>query len=170
MEINKITSKFVTDYTFLNNNILFGFWAVERPKTRRWGCRPILNRTIKEIEKPDICFGKTDGIENIPTVDNDPYYSPTYLMNWQKMNFQDNQWNFGFWDPPYDKLYKKEAQEIWRVCQKLAILHTFMYPRAWFVNAKRIAIIAISLGPNKQIRCLQIFKKEITKKKKLQPF
>lgn len=109
---------------------------------------------------PDVAFGKTDGIpEQIFSVDKNNGYQ------WDTLPFKDNQFNFGYWDPPYDKLYKKECLEIWRVCRRLAILHTHIYPRAWMINAEREGMVAITMGPLKQIRCLQIFKKPLS-----QPF
>ena len=56
---------------------------------------------------------------------------------------------------------KHEAIEIWRVCEKLAILHTHVYPRSWFKGAKRIGMLAVTFGPLKVIRILQVFKKEL---------
>ena len=145
-----------------NYPIQFDFWACQRQLTRRWGCPQILMRVIKEIKKPDICFGKTDGTLDIPTVDIDPLHSPTYLYNWKNMPFQDNQFEFGFWDPPYDHRYDKELREIWRVCKSLAILHQLVYPKP--KNAIRTHMIAITTGPNMRIRILQVFKKgEIAK-------
>jgi len=101
-----------------------------------------------------VAFGKTDGIpEGILAVDRNTGY------DWPHLPFTDNQFSFGYWDPPYDKLYKKEGQEIWRVCQRLAILHTFIWPRAWLIDGSREAMVAITFGPMKQIRCLQVFNK-----------
>lgn len=100
-------------------------------------------------------FGKTD---NIP--DDRPYCDLSNGYNWAKMPmFTDNQFKRGYWDPPYDKMYKHEGMEIWRCCQELAILHTYIWPRAWLKNAVRVGMVAVTMGPLKQIRCLQVFKK-----------
>jgi hypothetical protein len=130
----------------------FGFWVMPRPLTHSWGSGHVWKRICEEIGTPDVAFGETDGIpDGILGVDRKTGYE------WAKLPFADNQFAFGYWDPPYDSLYKKEGQEIWRTCRKLAILHTFIYPRAWFKDAGRAGMIAVTMGPLKQIRCLQIF-------------
>jgi len=143
------------DPTFtLPSGLIQGFWACQRPLTHKWGSGEIFERISEKFGKPDVAFGKTDGIpEGILAVDFNTGY------DWNKLPFKDNQFEFGYWDPPYDKMYKKEGMEIWRCCKKLAILHTHMFPRAWLRNSERIATIAVTMGPLKQIRCLQVFKK-----------
>jgi len=135
--------------------IKFDFWPCPRPMTRKWGSGQVFDRISRYFGLPDVAFGKTDGIpENIKAVDLNNGY------DWKKLPFKDNEFEFGYWDPPYDKLYKKEGQEIWRTCKKIAILHTFIFPKAWLKDAERIGMVAITFGPLKQIRCLQIFKKK----------
>lgn len=139
----------------VKSEIKFGFWATQRPLTHRWGSGQVFDRISRELGKPDMVFGKTD---NIPG--GIPYADLENGINWLSMSYQDNQFEFGYWDPPYDHLYKKEGQEIWRVCRRLAILHTYIWPRAWLIGAQREAMIAVTMGPMKQIRCLQVFRKE----------
>lgn len=134
--------------------IKFDFWACQRPLTKHWGSGQIYDRISRSFGQPDVVFGKTD---NIP--EGAFYVDKTNGYEWAKLPFADNQFEFGYWDPPYDKLYKKEGQEIWRTVKRLAILHTFIWPHAWLKNAEREAMIAATFGPMKQIRCLQIFKK-----------
>lgn len=136
------------------NKITFDFWACQRPLTKRWGSGQVFNRITKQFGKPDVAFGKTD---NIP--EEVFYVDKTNGYDWIKLPFKDNKFEFGYWDPPYDRMYKKEGMEIWRVCKKLAILHTHIFPRAWLKNSIRIGMVAITMGPLKQIRCLQVFKK-----------
>lgn len=146
-------------YCFKWNGMTFAWWSVIREFTTKWGCNSLLRRLSKEYETPDICFGKTDGIpDDMITVDIDPDNDPTYVCDWKELPFENNQFRFGFWDPPYDSLYMKEFKEIWRVCRKLAILHTYFYPKPR--NSKRVMMIAVSYGPMKQIRCVQIFRKK----------
>jgi len=134
--------------------ILFDYWACQRPLTKRWGSGQVFDRTVRKLGKPDVAFGKTDGIpDGTLAIDKNTGYE------WANLPFPDNNFEFGYWDPPYDHLYKKEGQEIWRVCKRLAILHTHIWPRAWLVDAQREAMVAITMGPMKQIRCLQVFKK-----------
>lgn len=134
--------------------IFFDFWACQRPLTHHWGSGQVFNRIEKQFGKIDVAFGKTDGIpDTVMAIDKNNGY------DWLKLPFKDNQFTFGYWDPPYDKLYKKEGMEIWRCCRKLAILHTHIFPRAWLKNAKRVAMVAVTMGPMKQIRCLQVFEK-----------
>ena len=142
--------------TFTVNNIKYGFWACQRPLTKKWGSGQIFDKISELMGEPDIVFGKTD---NIP--DKIDYIDKSNNWDWNDLSwFVDNRFAFGYWDPPYDHLYKKEGMEIWRCCRKLAILHTHVYPRAWFKNAERIAMVAVTMGPLKQIRILQIFEKK----------
>lgn len=135
--------------------IAFDFWACQRPLTYKWGSGQVFERISRQLGIPDVAFGKTDGIpENVTYIDIENGY------DWRKLPFADDHFNFGYWDPPYDKLYKQEGQEIWRTCKRLAILHTYIWPRAWLVGGSREAMIAITMGPMKQIRCLQVFRKE----------
>ena len=137
--------------------IIFDFWACQRPLTHHWGSGQIYERLVKNFGEVDVAFGKTDGIpENILVVDKNTG------CEWRELKFQDNQFNFGYWDPPYDKLYKPEGIEIWRTCKRLAILHTYIWPRSWLANSIRDAMVAVTFGPMKQIRCLQIFHKELS--------
>ena len=144
--------------TFKSNGITFGFWATQRPMTKTWGSGQVFDRITETFGKPDVAFGKTDNIPDYLT-----YFDRSKGDDWIKIPVQDNEFNFGYWDPPYPPavktLMKKEGQEIWRVCKKLAILHTFVYPRAWFKDAKRIGMIAVTFGPLKVIRILQVFEK-----------
>ena len=135
------------------SNIVFDFWPCARPMTKKWGSGQVFGRISRKFSIPDVAFGKTD---NIP--DEIFYVDKSNGYEWKDLPFKANAFKFGYWDPPYDKLYKKEGIEIWRVCKKLAILHTHVYPRAWFKDAERVAMIAVTMGPLKQIRILQIFK------------
>ena len=103
----------------------------------------------------DVAFGKTDQIP-----DDVFYVDKSNGYDWLKLPFTDNQFNFAYWDPPYDRMYKNEGIEIWRTVRKLAILHTRIFPHAWLMSSKRIAMVAVTMGPLKQIRCLQIFEKQ----------
>lgn len=132
----------------------YGFWAVGRPMTKTWGSGAVWKRICDCIGVPDAAFGKTDGIpESVFAVDRKNGYE------WRKLPFGDNEFDFGYWDPPYDKLYRPECMEIWRVCRKVAILHTYCYPTSWMAGAKRTCGVAITMGPFKQIRFLQVFEK-----------
>ena len=145
-----------------NSSVKFDFWACQRPLTHHWGSGQVEKRLVKDFGQIDVAFGKQDQIsEGITTIDSDASVNPTVIADWKKLPFEDNHFNFGYWDPPYDKLYKKEGMEIWRVCKRLAILHTFIFPRAWLKEGVREGMIAITMGPLKQIRCLQIFRKNI---------
>jgi len=138
------------------SDIIFDFWACQRPLTKKWGSGQVFERITRQFGKPDVAFGKTDGIP-----DGVFYVDKTNGYDWIKLPFKDNHFEFGYWDPTYEKMYKKEGMEIWRTCKKLAILHTHIFPRAWLKNSKRIGMVAITMGPLKQIRCLQIFEKGI---------
>lgn len=138
-----------------NDGTAFGFWALERPMTATWGSGDVWKRMCAELkETPDVAFGRTDQIPGrIKAVDRKTGFE------WNKLPFKKNEFAFGYWDPPYDALYKPEAQEIWRTVRKLAILHTHVYPRAWLEGAKRKGMYAVTMGPMKQMRCLQVFEK-----------
>jgi hypothetical protein len=133
--------------------------------TRHWGSGAIFQRIALTYGEPDVAFGKTDGIPpNIKAIDLTNGYA------WKSLPFNDNAFRFGYWDPPYDSMYKKEALEIWRTCTRLAVLHTSIYPTSWFPNGKREGMIAVTFGPLKQIRCLQFFIKPNFKNKSLESF
>lgn len=122
--------------------------------TAGWGSGEVWQRIGESLGVPDVAFGKTDGIpDGVLAIDADGGHE------WKDLPFGDDQFAFGYWDPPYDKLYKPECLEIWRTCRKLAILHTHIYPTSWMYKAKRIASIAVTMGPLKQVRCLQVFEK-----------
>jgi len=145
------------------SKIIFDFWACQRPLTKHWGSGQVYDRICKNIGKIDVVFGKTDNIpDGVIVVDKNINY------DWLNMPYEENQFEFGYWDPPYDHLYKKEGQAIWKVCKRLAILYTHIFPIVWLIGAKREAMIAITMGPLKQIRCLQIFKKGIVNEKEVQ--
>lgn len=136
--------------------LIWDYWALPRPMTKGWGSGKVWQRICEIFGQPDIAFGKTDGIpNNIKAVDKNLDYE------WANLPFADNQFLFGYWDPPYDKLYRPEGMEIWRCCKKLAILHTHVYPTSWFIRGKRIGMVAITMGPLKVIRILQIFEKNL---------
>jgi hypothetical protein len=133
----------------------YGFWAIGRPMTKTWGSGAVWRRLVKAFGEPDAAFGKTDGIpEHIR------YFDRKNGYEWKSLPLTENEIAFGYWDPPYDKLYRPECREIWRVCQRLAVLHTHVYPNSWMEGAKRTAGVAITMGPLKQIRFLQIFAKQ----------
>ena len=140
--------------TDVNQKVKFGFWPLPRPMTKSWGSGKLWDRICAELETPDVAFGKTDGIpDGILAVDRNTGFE------WLSLPFEEDEFEFGYWDPPYDKLYKQEGQEIWRTCKKLAVLHTHVYPTSWFKNAIRCGMFAVTYGPLKRIRCLQVFKK-----------
>ena len=138
-----------------NEGVEFGFWALPRPLTTGWGSGGVWPRMISEgIGTPDAAFGVRDQVPaDVIGIDHSTGYE------WTSLPFEDNTFVFGYWDPPYDKLYKQEGQEIWRVCRKIAILHTHIWPRSWLDNALRCGMYAVTMGPMKQIRCLQVFEK-----------
>lgn len=148
-------------YGFRAHEIDYRIWAMRRELTSHWACKAVIKRLTKEISRPDAFFGKTDGVleDGAVSIDLSTTGRPTLNADWKHLPFSTNQFRFGFWDPPYDGLYKKDGQEIWRVCQSLAILHTYCWPKAWLVRATRTHMIYVSMGPMKQFRCLQIFAK-----------
>ena len=81
--------------------------------------------------------------------------------NWLDLPFEDNVFAFGYWDPPYDRLYKPEGIEIWRTCRMMAVLHEFVYPTSWFANARRSHMYTVTFGPLKRVRALQVFTKTV---------
>ena len=143
------------------SDIVFDFWACQRPLTHHWGSGQVEKRLVDRFGKIDVAFGKQDQVsQGLFTIDSDATVSPSLVADWKNLPFEDNHFEFGYWDPPYDKLYRPEGMEIWRVCKRLAILHTHIWPRAWLKGALREGMIAVTMGPMKQIRCLQVFRKE----------
>jgi hypothetical protein len=148
------------------NNLLSGLWALPRPTTHHWGSGLVLDRITQVWGYPDICFGKQDHVCGF-TVDSNIDVSPSVVSDWGALPFGDNSFKFGYWDPPYlghigqdgDVHYKRLdncLQEMCRVLQeRIVILSPLVYPcpKGW----KRDGVIAITMGPNKVIRCLQSF-------------
>ncbi len=135
--------------------VAFDFWPLPRPMTKGWGNGPSFwKRLCEGFGSPDVAFGKTDGIpEGVLAIDRNNGYE------WASLPFPENHFAFGYWDPPYDKLYRPECQEIWRTCNRLGILHTHVYPTSWMADARRVGMVAVTMGPLKTIRCLQVFEK-----------
>ncbi len=131
------------------------FWACARPRTKHLGSGQVWDRMCEKFGTPDAAFGKTDGIP-----DGIAYYDFSNGYDWKDLPLPDNFHAFGYWDPLYDKMYRPEGMEIWRVCRRLAILHPLIYPTSWFEGGRREAMVAVTFGPFKMIRCLQIFSKE----------
>ena len=136
--------------------VAFDFWACRRPMTRHWGSDSVWGRICRSFGVPDVAFGATDGIPDAVLI-----VDRSRGVEWAHLPYADRQFAFGYWDPPYDKLYRPEAREIWRTVQRLAILHTHVYPRAWFEGATREAMVAVTMGPLKQVRMLQLFRREV---------
>jgi len=131
-------------------------WFCRRPLTSHWGSGTVWQKLCKRFGTPDVAFGKTDGIpESLITQAIDHRTG----FEWRRLPFTDQHFTFGYWDPPYDKLYKPEGQEIWRTVRRLAILHPTVYPRSWFLGAIREAMVPITFGPLKAVRCLQVFRR-----------
>lgn len=177
--VEKATEKLKPKELFVESvgGVKFSFWATQRPLTHGWGSGQVFKRlqncsdaimVVSEgtlrLDKGfglvDVAFGKTDGIpEEIFAVDLKTGY------DWKKLPFPNNNFTHGFWDPPYRRkskpcLFKHEGIEIWRTCKQLAILHTHIWPHAWLQNSERIAMVAVTMGPMKATRCLQIFRKK----------
>jgi hypothetical protein len=121
-----------------------------------------MGRISKAFGIPDAAFGARDTVEGTwQTIDIDLRNKPTICADWEALPFAENTFTFGYWDPPYDHLYKTEGKEIWRVCRKMAVLHTHVYPTSWFHHANRVAHIGVSMGPLKQMRAVQVFEKTV---------
>lgn len=137
--------------------VRFGFWACPRPMTKSWGSGQVFQRIEETFGKPDAAFGVRDGIppeaEGVKWIDRSTGY------DWRSLPFPDAAFRLGYWDPPFDRLYKPEAQEVWRTCRRLAILHEFVYPTSWFKDAQREAMIAVTMGPLRAVRILQVFRR-----------
>lgn len=118
---------------------------------------------------PSIIFGKQDQVEGL-TVDINPSNNPTVVADWSSLPFRDGMLERGYWDPPYlgyigadsDVHYKRMDDCYREICRilsrRLFILSPLVYPapKGWH----RIAVIAVTMGPNKVIRCLQGFEKK----------
>ena len=83
------------------------------------------------------------------------------IADWNDLPFTDNQCEYAFSDPPYDKRYDSGLRGIQRVTSKrLVILHHLVYPQKPILKDwKKIVIIGVTTGPNMRIRCLQIYEK-----------
>ena len=151
------------------NGLYSGLWALPRPTTKHWGSGLLLSRIEQVWGKCDVIFGKQDNVEGF-TVDSDKSVNPSVVASWESMPFHNEQFGQGYWDPPYlgyigdagDVHYSRMEKcwhEISRVLsERLLIISPLVYPclDGW----KREAVIAVTMGPNKIIRCLQCFARE----------
>lgn len=142
-------------------------WACPRQLTRGWGCPTILERMNEFLgESPDIYLGLTDGIDDssATTVDINPENNPTVVADWNDLPFENDSFEFGFFDPPYDHRYDGGLRELVRVCsRRIAILHQLIYPQKPILSSwEKYAIVAVTTGPNMRIRALQIYDKPAT--------
>lgn len=156
------------------NGVVNGLWATDRPRTGHWGSGQVLDRLIAlgdilHWSTPDIIFGKQDQVTGF-TIDNDPAVRPSVVADWAALPFADAAFTYGFWDPPYLSTTDKNAmihynlllpclREICRVvASRIAILHPMIYacPDGW----RRSAVIAVTMGPMKVTRALQIFHRQ----------
>ncbi len=150
------------------NGLLSGLWALPRPTTHHWGSGLVQQRINRVWGKPDICFGKRDQVDGL-TVDLCFECLPVVVADWSALPFVDNSLRFGYWDPPYlgtigkdgDVHYKRLDSCLSEICrvlsERIVILSPLVYPcpKGW----EREAVIAVTMGPNKVIRCLQSFVK-----------
>ena len=151
------------------NGLLSGLWALPRPLTKHWGSGQIMKRISDLWNKPDLVLGKQDQVDGF-TVDHDENTNPSIVAKWEDMPFSDKKFSVAYWDPPYLGYVGKDGdvhynrldpclREICRVTKdKLFILSPLIYPcpKGWH----RIAVIAITMGPNKIIRSLQGFQRD----------
>lgn len=91
-----------SDNTFKSNGIIYGFWATQRPLTKKWGSGQVFDRITETFGQPDIVFGKTDGIpRGVDYIDKDDN------LNWNDLAWlSKNKFLFGYWDPPYPPAVK----------------------------------------------------------------
>ena len=157
--------------TFLtpSGKVYSGLWALPRPLTRHWGSGKLQERLEQIWGKCSVIFGKQDQVYGL-SIDIDESTHPTVVADWAALPFADNTFKSGFWDPPYfghigrdgDVHYSRLEscrKEICRVLScRLFILSPLIYP--CMLGWKRVAVIAVTFGPNKIIRCLQGFERE----------
>jgi hypothetical protein len=140
-------------------------WACPRPRTRGWGSGAVFERVAQTFGRPEVAFGARDGIPaDLLAVDLAPPRTPRALRaDWLHLPFLNECFGLGYWDPPYDKMYRREAAEIWRTCRQLAILHERVFPSKWFPGGFRQAQIAVTMGPFRRVRTLQVFGRNYTR-------
>lgn len=148
MDVNEITEENIYEEHPVHHAVYTTLWACPRQLTGHWGCPTILQRMYAFFgEKPDIYFGLTDGIDDpdAVTVDIDPRTNPTIVADWGDLPFEDKEFEFAFWDPPYDKRYDQGLKEILRVTKRrVAILHQIVYPQSPILSGwTKTAIIGI---------------------------
>lgn len=111
------------------------------------------------------------------TIDTNPDKNPTYVGDCREVmpkRFPDNHADLILCDPPYDGVaFEKYGcppisiydiyPEVVRICKPdkfIGVLHT--KPPRKPKGTSLYALVAISLGPDRQMRCFQVFKKEPT--------
>lgn len=148
------------------NGLYSGLWALPRPLTSHWGSGELLSRIEQVWGKCEVIFGKQDQVYGL-TVDLQHKVSPSIVANWEKLPFKSESFASGYWDPPYlgyigkdgDVHYSRLQPSFFEICrvisERIFIFSPLIYPCP--SGFRREAVIAITMGPNKIIRCLQCF-------------
>jgi len=158
---------------FLNyhvENVITGMWALERPHGHyRWVYPPSFLKRLGALIDFDgkeilhlFCGSSDFGTVRI---DINPEVKPDLVLDIvkNKLPFPDKKFDVVIADPPYVDFkpycFVEEAVRVLKPKGFLIILHWLLYNNP--DNCKRWACIAISPGPNRRMRCCNVFRKQV---------
>lgn len=170
-----------------------GFWACARPRGKYVGLWPfgLIKRIFQLLGKPETILEPFAGKSKLGVgIDLNRNVKPSIIADAQHLPIKDDSFHMVLLDPPYDvaafkhysaewprryhklkfRFYKawREAAKVVKPEGHLIVLHFLMPVNPDKQHFKRVATIGISPGPNKNIRCLSIFRKYKTKQQKLE--
>ena len=170
------------------SGVYTGFWACMRPRGPYTGLWPegLLERVWQLIGRPKTIFQSFAGLSKVGVgCDWNRNVRPDIVADSQHLPVKPNSFDCVLMDPPYSETYVQhysrldqrikatkppfsfykamaEAARVVKPGGHLIILHTLIPLHPNRQDFRRVAVIGVSTGPNKRIRCLSIFQRFTT--------
>jgi len=161
-----------------NSGVYTGFWACMRPHGKFRGLWPggLLERVFELVGKPEVILEPFAGTSRIGlSIDLNKEVKPDIVADAQHLPLKPDSIDMVLMDPPYNSqelrnyLGKKIHFSIYRALGEtkrivkkdghVVLLHFLIPKHIGRDRFRRVATIGISTGPNKNIRCLTIFRR-----------
>jgi len=170
------------------SGIWYGIWNLPRPTKKYTGVYPpgLIERVFDLIGKPKTILEPFGGISKLGTsIDWNRNVKPHIIADAQYLPIRDQSFDSVFLDPPYSEQYVQHYSELDQRIKRtkpkysfykalkeacravkeggyIVLLHTLIPKHPDRNNFRRVAMIGVSTGPNKRIRCLSIYRKNNT--------